>query len=177
MPRSPPAPVKVGPSGKTPELSTSNLPSFVAEVSGRVEIFETEPDRVHLPVANGEAGIGAMLFHAGSNGRHRGRDCVASSAGTSGGGGGGGATKQIFSTHLPRNHGRGSRGDEVSARIVPCVSIPPRCVPSSGHAFERVAVRAGNAVVVCERSVRRRELAVDEIKKTAVLMEDPPTKS
>ncbi len=76
---------------------------------------------------------------------------LSSSAGTSGGGGGGGVPSRFSRIHLPRITGDVRVAYDVTVRMLPCRSRPPRCAAGSERdAAEAAAVDVRNAVVLRE---------------------------
>ena len=77
------------------------------------------------------------------------------SGGTSGGGGGGGVPSRFSRIHLPRTTGDVRSGYDVTVRMLPWPSRPPRRLPGGQcHAAEVGALDVGNAVVPARRSLR-----------------------
>ena len=95
------------------------------------------------------------------------------SAGTSGGGGGGGVPSRFSRIHLPRITGDVRVAYDVTVRMLPCRSSPPRALSSSSvDAAEAAAVDVRNAVVLREPLVEERVVGLQQVEHAAVLAQD-----
>ena len=73
---------------------------------------------------------GAVMFHHPIDNMRPGSDPSVLSAGMLGGGGGGAADSRFSRTHLPRTTGDVRVAYEVSVRMLPWPSRPPRGLPA-----------------------------------------------
>ena len=95
---------------------------------------------------------------------------LSSSAGTFGGGGGGGVPRRFSRIHLPRITGEVRVAYEVTVRMLPCRSRPPRSLPgSSVDAAEARAVDVRDAVVLREPLVQPGVVRLQQVEHAAVL--------
>ena len=91
----------------------------------RVEVLQREADRIHQVVAARAGDVGAVFGQSLAHGEVA-ETVLSLSAGTSGNGGGGGVPTMFARTQLPRITGDVRVAYEVTARILPCRSNPPR---------------------------------------------------
>jgi hypothetical protein len=122
--RNPSGPSNVRPSGKTPEASMAALPSFSRHAPTASKCSNANP-------------IGSIRWWQEAHTTFA-RCCsiccrrvpfscfCCSNSGTSGGGGGGGVFSSCSNTNLPRFTGEERVAFDASARMLACVSIPPR---------------------------------------------------
>ena len=99
-----------------------------------------------------------MLRHPLAHRQHgAGRRSSASARGTFGGGGGGGVPRRFSRIHLPRTTGEVRSGYEVTVRMLPCPSSPPRTLSGSERdAPEVAALDVRDAVVPRQPLVQER---------------------
>ena len=74
--------------------------------------------------------------------------------------------------HLPRLTGDVRVGLDVAARMLACVSTPPRAVPASETRRNSSPVTPGDAVVPGEPFVDERVIRVEELEHAAVFVLD-----
>ena len=95
------------------------------------------------------------------------------SAGTFGGGGGGGAASRFSSTHFPRTTGDVLAAYEVTVRMLPCPSSPPRGLPCRQRdAPEITALHVWNPVVLRQPLVQERVVRRQQLEHAPVLAQD-----
>ena len=95
------------------------------------------------------------------------------SGGTFGGGGGGGVPRRFSRIHLPRSTGDVRFAYDVTVRMLPWPSSPPRTLSSASvDAPEVAAVDVRNAVVLREPLVDERVVRAQQIEHAAVLVHD-----
>ena len=88
-----------------------------------------------------------------------------SSAGTFGGGGGGGVPRMFSSSHLPRSTGDVRFGYDVTVRMLPWPSRPPRGSSVERDAAEVAAVDVRNAVVPRQPLVDERVVGGQQLER------------
>ena len=87
-----------------------------------------------------------------------------------GGGAGGGVPSRFSRIHLPRTTGDVRSGYDVTVRMLPCPSRPPRRLSGgSVDAPEPAALHVGNAVVAREPFVDERVVGAQQVERAAIL--------
>ena len=92
--------------------------------------------------------------------------------GTSAGGSGGGALSRLSRTHLPRSTGEVRVAYDDTARMLPCVSTPPRGVPVRSTWRNCWPRDVRDPVVPRQPLVQERVAAVDEVEHAAIVADD-----
>ena len=122
----------------------------------RIEVLERQPERD--PSSRGSPRMAGSADDATIRSRIE-RTFVAKlgglSGGTPGGGDGGGVPSRFSRIHLPRTTGDVRSGYDVTVRMLPWPSRPPRRLSGGEcHAAEAGALDVGDAVVPASRSLR-----------------------
>ena len=153
------------PSGSVPDASIVTPSSRVAPAADRVEVLEREADRIHQLVAAGARRVRAVLLHPLAHRQRLAVGCRRSSGGTFGGGGGGGVPSRFSSIHLPRTTGEVRLAYDVTVRMLPWPSSPPRGSSVTGDAAELAAVDVRDAVVPRQPLVDERVVGGQQIER------------
>ena len=74
--------------------------------------------------------------------------------------------------HLPRSTGEVRVGYDVTIRMPPWVSTPPRSFPGKRHPPKIAAVDAGDSVVAGQAFIHERVIGVDQLQNAAVFADD-----
>ena len=168
---SPCGPENVSPPGSFPDASISPPSSRVRHLPITSKFSSANPSGSIRDVAGCAGGIAPVPLHLLPRGQLSpvGRAFIERRH-AGGGGGGGGEFSRLSRIHLPRSTGDVLAAWDVSSRMLPWVSSPPR----SGLAAERNAAKAGpdhavNSIQLRQSLVEVRVVGAEQIENAAVL--------